>query len=422
MAEAAIVLARGGGPLLPEPGPGGGGQEAGSCGAPPLTPLERAARRLVGQLLEAELPQAPLRGAAAPAAPAGGAAAAGEEGAEAGQGRRLREGQGQGGEGRPALEGLEPGVRDLLESLVASLQELSQLASEAAAAADQPHQDGAEAKAEAGALEAGAAAGRNATAAAPAAGGGRRRLQQQLPLPSRDGPIAFNLVFSNLFDFALQRGLYYLVPQLGDVAAVLQRYNFLTDLADGLDAPLDNAVNANLFPLPQTDDDVRALLRRFFDDFCSGGAAVSSETVLFEFSAPSLTLDLVPASCPIRRSADTGRNQIIFEECSPAQLVISTTPYTTTGPYYTAAQYSSASCLYEDLLGIDTSLTLGGGSVAFDFGPSVERVDIVPAINQINTDIRGFRGFPDREERPPNTADDVTLSVGDYLSGITGGR
>ncbi|KAI8463703.1 MAG: hypothetical protein J3K34DRAFT_526789 [Monoraphidium minutum] len=43
--------------------------------------------------------------------------------------------------------------------------------------------------------------------------------------------------------------------------------------------------------------------------------ATSSETVrarvlvLFEFSAPSLTLDLVPASCRIRRSADTGRNQ-----------------------------------------------------------------------------------------------------------------
>ncbi len=46
-------------------------------------------------------------------------------------------------------------------------------------------------------------------------------------------------------------GLYFLVPQLGDVAAALQRYMFLTDLADGLDAPLDNAVNANLFPLPQ---------------------------------------------------------------------------------------------------------------------------------------------------------------------------
>jgi hypothetical protein len=46
-------------------------------------------------------------------------------------------------------------------------------------------------------------------------------------------------------------GLFYLVPQLGDVAAVLQRYLWYTDLADGLNAPLDNLVNTQLFPLPQ---------------------------------------------------------------------------------------------------------------------------------------------------------------------------
>jgi len=46
-------------------------------------------------------------------------------------------------------------------------------------------------------------------------------------------------------------GLYYLAPQLGDVAAVLQRYMWLMDLADGINAPLDNLINSNLFPLPQ---------------------------------------------------------------------------------------------------------------------------------------------------------------------------
>lgn len=124
-------------------------------------------------------------------------------------------------------------------------------------------------------------------------------------------------------------GLFYLVPQLGDIIAVLQRYNVIQDLADGLDAPLDNFVNAQLFPLPQVrgwargrggsgggegtragrqravharslteertvwgthalapppllpqdDEQLRALLRRFLDDFCSTGAAASSETV-----------------------------------------------------------------------------------------------------------------------------------------------
>ena len=41
------------------------------------------------------------------------------------------------------------------------------------------------------------------------------------------------------------------MPQLSDAAGALQRYMWLMDLADGLDAPLDNAANAQLFPLPQ---------------------------------------------------------------------------------------------------------------------------------------------------------------------------
>jgi len=48
--------------------------------------------------------------------------------------------------------------------------------------------------------------------------------------------------------------------------------------------------------------------------------------VLFDYQGPTLTVELVPLSCPVRRSNRTSRNQIVFEECSPAQLVISTTP------------------------------------------------------------------------------------------------
>ncbi|KIZ00688.1 hypothetical protein MNEG_7276 [Monoraphidium neglectum] len=251
----------------------------------------------------------------------------------------------------------------------------------------------------------------------PAQKQGRRRLQQQLQPPGQyfvsgqAGPHAFNLIFSNLFDFALQRGLYYLVPQLGDIAAVLQRYMWLTDLADGLDAPLDNI----------DDDQLRGLIRRFTDDFCSESQATSSETVLFEYSQPTLTVELVPLDCPIRRSNNTGRNQIIFEECSPAQLLISLTPYTVTGPYYTGAQYTAASCTYEDQYGVDLQETFGGGSIQFNFTGSVEGVDIQPLINQINTDIRGFRGFANVVP-PLNNLTDVTLSVGNFASGIFGGR
>ena len=45
------------------------------------------------------------------------------------------------------------------------------------------------------------------------------------------------------------------MPQLGDIAAVLQRYTWLTDLADGINAPLDNLVNSNFFPLPQVGEE-----------------------------------------------------------------------------------------------------------------------------------------------------------------------
>jgi hypothetical protein len=49
-------------------------------------------------------------------------------------------------------------------------------------------------------------------------------------------------------------------------------------------------------------------------------------------------------------------------------------------------------------------------------------VDIQPEISQINTDIRGFRGFPAPPPGPPNSLDDVTLAVGGASSGIAGGR
>ena len=66
---------------------------------------------------------------------------------------------------------------------------------------------------------------------------------------------AFRYVFTNLFDFCIQDGLYRLVPLLGDVETTLAHYNFLRDGGDTLDAWLDNAVNTLLWPLPQTNAD-----------------------------------------------------------------------------------------------------------------------------------------------------------------------
>lgn len=43
----------------------------------------------------------------------------------------------------------------------------------------------------------------------------------------------------------------FFVPLLGDVIGTLANYNWIKDLADALDAPFDNLVNSNVFPLPQ---------------------------------------------------------------------------------------------------------------------------------------------------------------------------
>jgi hypothetical protein len=46
-------------------------------------------------------------------------------------------------------------------------------------------------------------------------------------------------------------GLYGLTPLLADLRGILTRYNWIADLLNIIDAPLENFVNANYVPLPQ---------------------------------------------------------------------------------------------------------------------------------------------------------------------------
>jgi hypothetical protein len=43
---------------------------------------------------------------------------------------------------------------------------------------------------------------------------------------------------------------------LGDLRNTIANYNWIRDLADFVDAPLENFVNANYLPLPQDNDQV----------------------------------------------------------------------------------------------------------------------------------------------------------------------
>lgn len=46
-------------------------------------------------------------------------------------------------------------------------------------------------------------------------------------------------------------GLYGLVPLIADLRGIFTRYNWIQDLLNIIDAPLENFINANYVPLPQ---------------------------------------------------------------------------------------------------------------------------------------------------------------------------
>lgn len=51
----------------------------------------------------------------------------------------------------------------------------------------------------------------------------------------------------------------------------------------------------------------------------------------------------------------------------------------------------------------------------------MQGIDITPVLNQINSDIRGFRGFGPLPPPEANSRDDVRFVAGERAAGIAGG-
>lgn len=213
-----------------------------------------------------------------------------------------------------------------------------------------------------------------------------RKLQQAelLPDPNSGYARAVRIIFSNIFDFFRANGLYGLTPLLADVRGIFTRYNFINDLANILDAPLENFINANYVPLPQSNDDLIAVVRKFAEDYCKFEKATSSETVLGGFEGPSIEYEVKPVSCPIYTNPDNGRNFVSFADCDPATLTIKVNPLTITEAYFTGAEYVGTECKYEEPYGTDLALTIGTGEQSFSFVRSAKGINIIPTVIQLN--------------------------------------
>lgn len=49
----------------------------------------------------------------------------------------------------------------------------------------------------------------------------------------------------------LYTGLYGLTPLIADLRGILTRFNWIADVLNLIDSPLENFINANFVPLPQ---------------------------------------------------------------------------------------------------------------------------------------------------------------------------
>ena len=69
-----------------------------------------------------------------------------------------------------------------------------------------------------------------------------------------------------------------------------------------------------------------ALLMTAVSGFCTPEAVVPPRQVLWQVTAPTLTVALQPASCPVAADPDTGTRSVDWSNCTAAKLAITLTP------------------------------------------------------------------------------------------------
>jgi hypothetical protein len=206
---------------------------------------------------------------------------------------------------------------------------------------------------------------------------------------------AFQLLFTNAFDFFLRGGFGFLVPIIGDTLAPLRRFNWVRDLGNAIDAPFDNVINANWFPLPQSTDDLVALALRVLAPICAPETASSGSSVLGAFRGAAAEVELVPWSCDVvpnneEQGEEGGRQRIDWASCTPSRLVVRLRPALVSGPYFSSASYTGAACAFSQPFGLGTTFALGLDNAALDLKLSRIGVDVVPSIVQFEASGRFF--------------------------------
>ncbi|GIL57263.1 hypothetical protein Vafri_12511 [Volvox africanus] len=192
---------------------------------------------------------------------------------------------------------------------------------------------------------------------------------------------AFRLVFGNFFDF-VEGARRFIATLAAEANSLLINVDWIRDLAILATAPLDNIINSNWLPLPQSIDQLRTLLQTALNGFCTPESLRQSQLILGDFQGPTFSLAITPASCPVKVDMKTGSRSIDWENCSPAQLQLSITPATYTGARYTAPVYTGKYCRYTRAFGTDETYSVGGGSNSYSFRRSARQLDILPVLNQ----------------------------------------
>ncbi|EFJ46491.1 hypothetical protein VOLCADRAFT_93011 [Volvox carteri f. nagariensis] len=191
---------------------------------------------------------------------------------------------------------------------------------------------------------------------------------------------AFRLVFGNFFDF-VEGARRFIATLAGEARSLLINIHWIRDLAILATAPLDNIINSNWLPLPQSIGQLRSLFETALNDYCTPESLRPSRLVLGEYRRPTFSLAILPALCTISVD-DTGRRSIDWERCTPARLRVTITPGSYTGAYYTAPVYTGKVCRYSRAFGTDKTYQTGGGPNSYTFRRSARALFLLPVLNQ----------------------------------------